>query len=97
MNLYITFLGYGNLETINLNTLLESAGAGGRRGQIEAAKAENESQEPQCNGSNRNEMEFEDHPSSAFTFEPLSMNMPPAPPLPPQLMAKYDIKSYMHI
>lgn len=72
---------------------MESGGSESCKAQIEASKTWAESQEAQCNGGVR-DMGYEGQssakPSSSFSFDPFSvMDMPPAPPLPPQLMAKY--------
>ncbi|XP_053995228.1 survival motor neuron protein isoform X1 [Hylaeus anthracinus] len=105
----VKFIGYGNTEKVELNSLLESKGL-----QSQIAQQKDALREEEFNGENTetDETNFSAHANSKkcnrekmdyeseeiklnkhYTMPETSFNsitdmMPPAPPLPPQLMAK---------
>ncbi|KAK2587368.1 hypothetical protein KPH14_003085 [Odynerus spinipes] len=83
----VKFVGYGNTEKVELNNLLESEGLQSQIAQQKDALAE------KCNEENIDQSDTEARPSKNFMeagppFNSFFDMMPPAPPLPPQLMAK---------
>jgi len=99
----VKFIGYGNTEKVELSRLQESEGLESQIAQQKAATACSESQtisdhaeSNTANGSTAERMDYESErsrlPKSVFnpgaSFNSTYGIMPPAPPIPPQLMAK---------
>lgn len=96
--------GYGNTEKVELSSLLESEGLQSQIAQQKDSVAEKlnqgnaEANETSVNSKKYNgeKMDFESEETKAYkhrfvpgpSFNSMVDMMPPAPPLPPQLMAK---------
>lgn len=97
-------LGYGNTEKVNLSCLLESEGLQSQVAQQKDALAEKNAESNETSFSvnanskkyNREKMDCESEETKTYkqhfmpgsSFNSMIDMMPPAPPLPPQLMAK---------
>ncbi|XP_033361629.1 survival motor neuron protein-like isoform X2 [Bombus vosnesenskii] len=96
----VKFVGYGNTEKVELSSLLESEGLQSQIAQQKKALEEkfNEENDEICETNfstnvnskkyNVEEMDCEHHFIPGPSFNSMTDIMPPAPPLPPQLMAK---------
>ncbi|XP_033361631.1 survival motor neuron protein-like isoform X1 [Bombus vosnesenskii] len=96
----VKFVGYGNTEKVELSSLLESEGLQSQIAQQKKALEEkfNEENDETCETNfstnvnskkyNVEEMDCEHHFIPGPSFNSMTDIMPPAPPLPPQLMAK---------
>lgn len=104
----VKFVGYGNTEKVELNSLLESEGLQSQIAQQKDALAEKfseentETDETNCSANanskryNGDKMDCESEDTKSYkhhfmsepSFNSTADIMPPAPPLPPQLMAK---------
>lgn len=104
-------LGYNNIETVELSSLLESEGLERRIAQRKEALESTESVENRpnnkwqedssnvCDKALDESMECETNETKTFSnmhgstssFNPTFSIIPPAPPLPPQLMSRYEL------
>ncbi|XP_050496661.1 survival motor neuron protein-like isoform X3 [Bombus huntii] len=96
----VKFVGYGNTEKVELSSLLESEGLQSQIAQQKKALEEkfNEENDETCETNfstnvnskkyNVEKMDCEHHFISGPSFNSMTDIMPPAPPLPPQLMAE---------
>ena len=100
----VKFVGYGNTEKVELSSLLESEGLQSQIAQQKDSLAEKlnegnaEANETSVNSRRYNgeKMDFESEETKTYkhrfvpgpSFNSMVDMMPPAPPLPPQLMAK---------
>ncbi|KAK9309977.1 hypothetical protein QLX08_000595 [Tetragonisca angustula] len=80
----VKFVGYGNTEKVQLNSLLESEGLQSQIAQQKKALEEKFNEENDETETRSYKHQFVPGPS----FNSIADIMPPAPPLPPQLMAK---------
>ncbi|KAK1116749.1 hypothetical protein K0M31_018138 [Melipona bicolor] len=91
-NCIVKFVGYGNTEKVQLSSLLESEGLQSQITQQKKALEEKYMNDPKKSNGEKMDCESEETRSYKHQFIPgPSFNsdiMPPAPPLPPQLMAK---------
>ncbi|XP_050495028.1 survival motor neuron protein-like isoform X2 [Bombus huntii] len=96
----VKFVGYGNTEKVELSSLLESEGLQSQIAQQKKALEEkfNEENDETCETNfstnvnskkyNVEKMDCAHHFISGPSFNSMTDIMPPAPPLPPQLMAE---------
>lgn len=93
-NCIVKFVGYGNTEKVQLSSLLESEGLQSQITQQKKALEEKYMNDPKKSNGEKMDCESEETRSYKHQFIPgpsfnsITDIMPPAPPLPPQLMAK---------